>query len=100
VCTPTGMPITWALAEAKIDEREVLAAMLDREPGLAADRPNLMIISDKGFASREFEADLAARGITLLRGVEEDRASPQRRVAAEVGAAADRVSQRHPEGTA
>jgi hypothetical protein len=61
------MPITWALADPKIDEREVLAAMLDREPGLAADRPGLMIIADKGFASREFEADLAARGITLLR---------------------------------
>lgn len=41
VCTPTGMPITWALANPKIDEREVPAAMLDREPSLAADRPGL-----------------------------------------------------------
>ncbi len=67
VCTPTGMPICWALASPKIDEREVLAAMLDREPHLAADRPGLLLIADKGFASRQCEADLAMRGITLLR---------------------------------
>ncbi len=67
VCTPTGMPITWALANPKIDEREVLAAMLDREPALATDRPGLLIIADKGFASKEFEADLAFRGCKLLR---------------------------------
>lgn len=67
VCTPTGMPITWALASPKIDEREVLAAMLDREPHLARNRPGLLLIADKGFASKEFETDLARQGITLLR---------------------------------
>ncbi|MFF7214931.1 transposase, partial [Streptomyces sp. NPDC008238] len=67
ICTPAGMPITWALASPKIDEREVLAAMLDREPHLATDRPGLLLIADKGFASKEFEADLATRGVTLLR---------------------------------
>jgi hypothetical protein len=67
VCTPAGMPITWALASPKIDEREVLTAVLDREPHLATDRPGLLLIADKGFASKEFEADLARRGVTLLR---------------------------------
>jgi hypothetical protein len=67
VCTPTGMPITWALASPKIDEREVLSAMIDREPHLATGRPGLLLIADKGFASAQFEADLATRGITLLR---------------------------------
>lgn len=67
VCTPTGMPITWALAKPKIDEREVLATMLDREPHLAADRPGLLLIADKGFASKEFETDLAFQGVELLR---------------------------------
>lgn len=67
VCTPTGMPITWALASPKIDEREVMVAMLDREPHLATGRPDLLVIADKGFASRQFETDLAARGATLLR---------------------------------
>ncbi|MEU9735929.1 IS982 family transposase [Streptomyces sp. NPDC048002] len=67
VCTPIGMPITWALANPKIDEREVLAAMLDREPSLAKDRPGLLVIADRGFASKEFETDLAFRGAELLR---------------------------------
>jgi Transposase DDE domain len=67
VCTPTGMPILWALANPKMDEREVLQAMLDIEEGLVADRPGLLLISDKGFASKEFENDLAMRGVTLLR---------------------------------
>ncbi|WP_331755533.1 IS982 family transposase [Streptomyces sp. NBC_01643] len=66
VCIPTGMPILWALANPKIDEREILP-MLDVEAGLVADRPGLLLISDKGFASQEFENDLAMRGIELLR---------------------------------
>ena len=66
-CTPTGMPITWALANPKIDERQVLTAMLDREPSLTVDRPGLLLIADKGFASKEFETDLALRGAQLLR---------------------------------
>src|SRR5689334_17004645 len=61
------MPITWALASPKIDERDVLTAIIDRAPYLATDRPHLLLIADKGFASAQFEADLAARGITLLR---------------------------------
>jgi hypothetical protein len=67
VCTPTGMPILWALANPKLDEREGLQAMHDIDTGLVADRPQLLLISDKGFASKEFENDLALRGITLLR---------------------------------
>jgi hypothetical protein len=67
ICTPAGMPITWALADPKLDEREVLAAMLDLEPELAADRPGLLLIADKGFKARWFETDLNQRGIELLR---------------------------------
>jgi hypothetical protein len=67
ICTPAGMPVLWALADPKIGEREVLAAMLDVEPRLATARPGLALITDKGFAGRETEAGLARRGITLLR---------------------------------
>jgi hypothetical protein len=74
VCTPAGMPI-WALADPKIGEREVLAAMLDVEPQLAAARPGLTLITDKGFAGRRTEADLAASGITLLRPSRKDEAA-------------------------
>jgi hypothetical protein len=66
------MPVLWALADPRIGEREVLAAMLDIEPGLAAARPGLALITDKGFAGRVTEAGLAARGITLLRPARKD----------------------------
>lgn len=61
------MPTLWALANPKLDEREVLTAMLDREPDAVTGRPGLLLIADKDFASQEFEADLAVRGAELLR---------------------------------
>ncbi|MEU2872761.1 IS982 family transposase [Streptomyces olivoreticuli] len=67
VCTPTGMPIMWALANPKIGERKVLAAMLEVDAGLVANRQGVLLISDKGFASKAFERDLAEQGIELLR---------------------------------
>jgi hypothetical protein len=53
------MPIMWALANPKIGEREVLAAMLEVDAGLVADRAGILLISDKGFASALFEKVLA-----------------------------------------
>jgi len=67
VCTPTGMPILWALANPKIGEREVLAAMLQVDADLVAEREGILLICDKGFASRTLEQDLARQAITLLR---------------------------------
>ncbi|MFF4305332.1 hypothetical protein [Streptomyces sp. NPDC001601] len=43
VCTPTGMPILWALANPKLDEREVLAAMLEVDAELVARREGIML---------------------------------------------------------
>lgn len=67
VCTPTGMPILWALANPKIGEREVLAAILEVDAELIAQREGILLISDKGFASKVFEKDLAELGVELLR---------------------------------
>jgi hypothetical protein len=68
VCTPAGMPMLRALANPKIGEREVLAAMLEVDADLVADRPGLLLITDKGFAGKKFEASLRDyHGITLLR---------------------------------
>ena len=72
VSTPAGMPILWALADPKLGEREVLTAMLDVEPQLAAARPGLILITGKGFAGRRTETDLARCGITLLRPARKD----------------------------
>jgi hypothetical protein len=67
VRTPTGMPILWALADPKIGEREVLAAMLDRDAALISTRERILLITDKGFASKDLETTLAERGIALSR---------------------------------
>ncbi|MEU8695684.1 transposase [Streptomyces sp. NPDC048665] len=67
VCILTGMPIMWAPANSKIGEREVLAAMLKVDADLVANREGILLISDKGFASKAFEKDLARLGIQLLR---------------------------------
>lgn len=66
-CTPAGMPLLWALADPKIGEREVLAAMLEVDADLIAAREGLLLITDKGFASKPFERSLSEQGITLLR---------------------------------
>ncbi len=60
ICTPSGLPITWALASPKVDERQVLTAVLDDDPGLLADRPGLLIIADKTSDGRNRQAATAA----------------------------------------
>ncbi|WP_169981169.1 IS982 family transposase [Microbispora sp. H10836] len=67
ICTPAGLPITWALATPKLDERQVLMAVLDHDPRLLAERPGLLIVADKGYVSAELDAYLAERGVRLLR---------------------------------
>jgi hypothetical protein len=67
ICTPAGLPITWALATPTIDERQVLTAVLDDDPTLIIDRPGLLIVADKGYVSAELDRWLAERGVRLLR---------------------------------
>jgi hypothetical protein len=74
VCTPAGLPITWALADPKIDERQVLMAMCDHDPTLLATRPGLTIIADKGYVSRELDHYLAEQQVRLLRPSYRNRA--------------------------
>jgi Transposase DDE domain len=45
----------------------VLTAVLDHDPQLLTDRPGLLIIADKGYASADLDAYLAERGARLLR---------------------------------
>jgi hypothetical protein len=67
VCTPAGLPITWALADPKLDERQVLMCLLDVDADLLADRPGLLLIAEKGHVSAELDDYLADRGTALLR---------------------------------
>ncbi|CNF72206.1 Uncharacterised protein [Mycobacterium tuberculosis] len=42
------MPILWALADPKIGEREVLAAMLEVEADVTAEHDGILLICDRG----------------------------------------------------
>ena len=57
----------WALADPKLGEREVLAAMLEVEADVVAGHDGILLITDKGFAGRDFEQLLAGYSITLTR---------------------------------
>ena len=65
VCTPAGLPVTFALANPRIDEREVARDIFEAEPGLL--RPGQRILADKGYVSKELEHFLAEHGVALIR---------------------------------
>jgi len=67
VCTLHGLPIAFALASAKADERDVLVSIFDVEPALLTRRPGQLLIVDKGYRDAQTTAVLAARGLRLLR---------------------------------
>lgn len=64
ITTPQGLPIAWALAPAKADEREVAAEMLAHA---RRTQTSQVIIADKGYRSASFENTLAEAGIALIR---------------------------------
>ena len=65
VCTGDGMPIMWCLADPKIGEREVLAALLDNNHHLI--REGQILLADKGFSGEEFQALTESMTLRLLR---------------------------------
>jgi hypothetical protein len=67
VCTPHGLPVTFAVASAKAVDREVLVDLLAVEPQLAAARPGQLLIADKNYSGREVETILGELGLRLLR---------------------------------
>jgi hypothetical protein len=67
VCTLHGLPVAFALAGAKADERETLPGMFEVEPQLVADRPGQTLIGDKNYFGRVFEDQLTDLDIRLLR---------------------------------
>jgi hypothetical protein len=67
VTTPAGLPVTFALANPKTDERDVALDIFDSDPELLAGRAGQTLVADKGYASAEFERRLADHGIELIR---------------------------------
>ena len=76
VCTLHGLPVAFALAGAKADERQVLLGILAADPTLVAARPGQTLIADKHYYGRQFEAALAGLGVRLLRPAR--KGEPQR----------------------
>jgi hypothetical protein len=74
VCTLTGLPVLFALAGAKADERETLLDMLETGKDVVNDHPGQTLIGDKNYFGRAFEADLAERDLVLLRPVRKGEA--------------------------
>jgi hypothetical protein len=67
LCTLQGLPVGFALAGAKADEREVLLGIFENDPSLLADRPNQTVMGDKNYFGRQFEGELADADVELLR---------------------------------
>jgi hypothetical protein len=57
----------FALTGAKADEREILLGIFAADPTLLAARPGQTLITDKHYFGRQFEAELTAHGVWLLR---------------------------------
>jgi Transposase DDE domain len=69
VCTLHGLPVMFAVAGAKADEREVLLAMLEADAALVQARPGQTVIGDKNYFGRLFEQEIADSDLALLRPV-------------------------------
>src|SRR5512133_3300435 len=68
LCTLHGLPVGFALTGAKADERHTLLGILDTDPTLTGPgRSGQILIADKNYYGREFEATLADAGVDLLR---------------------------------
>jgi hypothetical protein len=74
VCTLSGLPVLFALAGAKADERETLLGMLEAGRDVTAGHPGQTLIGDKNYFGRAFETDLAERDLVLLRPVRKGEA--------------------------
>jgi len=64
ITTPSGLPVAYALAGAKTDERDTCLDMITLG-GL--DTAGVTLIADKGYRRASFETELNTAGITLIR---------------------------------
>lgn len=64
ITTPSGLPVAYALAGAKTDERDTALDMIAFGD---LDTTGVTLIADKGYRRTGFETELAHAGITLIR---------------------------------
>jgi hypothetical protein len=81
VATVEGMPVMWALANPKLDERDVMAALLEVDHHLVT--AGQVILADKGFAGKHFEDYLDDLGAHLVRPARKNAKSDHERTPTE-----------------
>ena len=67
ITTVHGLPVAFALATAKTDEREALMDLFDLDTGLLTHPDGLILIVDKGYRDAATERQLTDRGVTMIR---------------------------------
>ena len=63
IFAPDGTPHALELTSPKIDEREIALVLLDRLKRNGA----ITLLADKGYAGRDFAAEVSQRGATIVR---------------------------------
>ena len=63
VTTVHGLPVAFALTNAKTDEREVLVDLVSMQPNMFHHPGGLILVVDKGYRDRDTETWLGDRGI-------------------------------------
>jgi hypothetical protein len=67
VTTVHGLPVAFALTNAKTDEREVLVDLVSLQPNMFHHPDGLILVVDKGYRDRDTETWLNESGITVVR---------------------------------
>lgn len=67
VTTVHGLPVAFALANPKTDEREVLIDLVTLQPNVFHHPDGLILVVDKGYRDRYTETWLNQQGITVVR---------------------------------
>jgi hypothetical protein len=67
VTTVHGLPVAFAVTNAKTDEREVLVDLVSMQPHMFDHPDGLTLVVDKGYRDRDTETWLGDRGITVVR---------------------------------
>ena len=67
VTTVHGLPVAFALSNAKTDEREVLVDLVTLQPNMFHHPDGLILVVDKGYRDRDTETWLNDSGITVIR---------------------------------
>lgn len=67
VTTVHGLPVAFALSNAKTNEREVLVDLVSLQPAMFHHPDGLLLVVDKGYRDRDTETWLNETGITVIR---------------------------------